>query len=348
MVPSKRGSPPDTIASPAVALADRYANGSGRRFGELEDRPPRVVKERVVAARESLWHRLEAIWAARDLLVFLVRKEVKVRYKDSALGFLWSMLNPALMLTVYYFVFKAIGRGGIPHFALFLFTGLIPWNLYLSGLLGATGSVVGNGGLVKKVSFPREILPLSTVGSALVFFFFQCIVLVLALGIFGFKPAFAYLPLLVLALVTLLVFTGAFGMLLSALNVYLRDVQHLVEVALMAWFWSIPIVYSFQTMAPHLAKYHLTWLYLANPVTPVALTFQRALYAHVSYPAVAAKAASHGMPAVPAQAAMQVLPSHSWEWYLFMLLGLLAASLLLFMIAMVVFGRVEGNFAEEL
>lgn len=307
-----------------------------------------MVKERVVAARESLWHRLEAIWAARDLLVFLVRKEVKVRYKDSALGFLWSMLNPALMLTVYYFVFKAIGRGGIPHFALFLFTGLIPWNLYLSGLLGATGSVVGNGGLVKKVSFPREILPLSTVGSALVFFFFQCIVLVLALGIFGFKPAFAYLPLLVLALVTLLVFTGAFGMLLSALNVYLRDVQHLVEVALMAWFWSIPIVYSFQTMAPHLAKYHLTWLYLANPVTPVALTFQRALYAHVSYPAVAAKAASHGMPAVPAQAAIQVLPAHSWEWYLFMLLGLLAGSLVLFVIAMVVFGRVEGNFAEEL
>jgi ABC-2 type transport system permease protein len=302
----------------------------------------------VVASRETIGRRLANIWGARDLLVFLVRKEVKVRYKDSALGFLWSMLNPALMLTVYYFVFKAIGRGGIPHFALFLFTGIIPWNLYLSGLLGATGSVVGNGGLVKKVSFPREILPLSTVGSALVFFFFQCIVLALALGIFGFQPAFAYLPLLVLALITLLVFTGAFGMLLSALNVYLRDVQHLVEVALMAWFWSIPIVYSFQTMAPHLSKYHLTWLYLANPVTPVVLTFQRALYAHVYYPAVAAAPASHGKPAVAARAAMQVLPAHGWDWYLFILLGLLAASLLLFLIAMVVFGRVEGNFAEEL
>ncbi|MDA8400806.1 MAG: ABC transporter permease [Actinomycetota bacterium] len=348
MTPEDRDSFRSSLGGPPIALAGRDGNGAARSFGDLAYEPQRARKERVVASRETIGRRLANIWGARDLLVFLVRKEVKVRYKDSALGFLWSMLNPALMLTVYYFVFKAIGRGGIPHFALFLFTGIIPWNLYLSGLLGATGSVVGNGGLVKKVSFPREILPLSTVGSALVFFFFQCIVLALALGIFGFQPAFAYLPLLVLALITLLVFTGAFGMLLSALNVYLRDVQHLVEVALMAWFWSIPIVYSFQTMAPHLSKYHLTWLYLANPVTPVVLTFQRALYAHVYYPAVAAAPASHGKPAVAARAAMQVLPAHGWDWYLFILLGLLAASLLLFLIAMVVFGRVEGNFAEEL
>src|SRR5207248_4697248 len=123
---------------------------------------------RVVSARINLRQRFRDIWAYRELLGGLVRKELKVKYKNSVLGFLWSMLNPALYLVVFYVVFQLILKNGIPQFAIFLLAGLLVWNLFSTALPGATGSVVGNSGLVKKVAFPREVLALSSVGAALV------------------------------------------------------------------------------------------------------------------------------------------------------------------------------------
>jgi len=109
------------------------------------------------------------MWAARELFVFLVRKEIKVKYKNSVLGFLWSMLNPALTLAVFYILFTYFLPNGIPYFVIYMFSAMLVWNLFQAGLLTGTTSVVVNAGIVKKVAFPREILVLASVGSAFVY-----------------------------------------------------------------------------------------------------------------------------------------------------------------------------------
>ena len=153
------------------------------------------------------------------------------------------------------------------------------WNLFSLGVLTGTGVIVNNAGIVKKVSFPREILALAAVGSACVFFFFQSIVMVVFMIVLHAGPDWAYLPLLVLALIAGVVLASALAVLLSSINVYLRDTQHLMEVILTAWFWACPIVYAFQpNIALKLGPKGLLWVYFLNPVTPLVLTFQRCIY----------------------------------------------------------------------
>jgi len=211
--------------------------GGSTRFipGQSHDRVT------VVNGKVQLGQRLKDLWTNRDLLLLLTRTELKVKYKDSALGYAWSMLNPALVLTIYFVVFKIIARNHQPHFAIWLFAGLIAWNLFNNASMNATGVVVGKAGIVKKVAFPRELLALSTVGVAIVLFAIQVVVLVAALLLFGIHPDFTYVALLPLALLALVMFTSAVAVFLSAVNVYLRDTQHLTEVLLMAWFWGTSI-----------------------------------------------------------------------------------------------------------
>jgi ABC-2 type transport system permease protein len=285
---------------------------------------------RVVRARISARERLVRIIRYRELLVTMVRKELKIKYKNSVLGFAWSLLNPLLYLVVFYIAFEKILRAGIPSFPIWLLSGLLVWNLFSTGLAAATTSVVANAGLVKKVSFPREILPLANVGSMLVHFFLQSLVLFVVLAAVRWHVAWAYIPLLPLALIALLLITGALGILLSAVNVYLRDTQHFLELALLAWFWVTPIVYAFQTVAAH----HAGWfkgLWMANPVTPVVLTFQRAIYARLND--------GGGNP---------LLPHWSYGWYVAYLAMSFAFGFIVLAIAVRVFGRAEANFAEEL
>src|SRR3974390_3335331 len=236
---------------------------------------------RVVRSRISVVERFRRIVAYRELLVGMTRKELKVKYKNSVLGFAWSLLNPLLYLVVFYVAFQVILKAGIPSFPIWLLSGLLVWNLFSTGLGAATGSVVANAGLVKKVSFPREILPLASVGSMLVHFFLQSAVLFAVLAIVRWHVAWAYLPMLPIALVALLLVTGALGILLAAVNVYLRDTQHFLELALLAWFWVTPIVSPFQTVARKLhipatstLSHIFARVWMANPVTPVVLIFQ--------------------------------------------------------------------------
>lgn len=276
----------------------------------------------------------------------MVRTEISVKYKNSFLGLMWSMLNPALNLAVYFFVFQIVLKNGIPKFVIFLFAGLLVWNLFQTGVQTATSTVVANAGLVKKVSFPREILSLASVGSAFYFFAFQTLVMVIFMVVLHNAPAWNFLPLCLLALVAMLVFASAMGLLLSGINVYLRDTQHLVEVLMTAWFWACPIVYAYQQyIGDKLGPKGLTWVYFLNPLTPLVLTFQRALYAHVN---VVSTAVSHGTGSHAKGAIINVLPPHGMLWYASLDLGVLAGSVILFLIALFVFGRLEGNFAEEL
>src|SRR5690606_17901818 len=147
---------------------------------------------------------------------------------------------------------------------------------FSNSLGGGAGSIVGNSALVQKVWFPREILPLSAIGAGLVHFFLQLTVLVGALLVFRRAPDWGALPALVPALAVLLLLAGSLGVVLSAVNVYLRDTQHLLELVLLAWFWLSAIVYPYNQVAERLGE--RSWILLLNPMIPVITTFQRVLY----------------------------------------------------------------------
>jgi len=300
---------------------------------------------RVVAARVSVWRRLPELWRSRELFAFLVRKEIKVKYKNSFLGFLWSMLNPALTLAVFYVLFTFFLPNHVPSFVIYMFSAMLVWNLFQTAVLSGTSAVVANGGIVKKVAFPREILSLASVGSAFMFFLFQSIVLLVFMVSFWHRPDWSALWLLVPALAAIVVFAAALSVFLSAVNVYLRDTQHLVEVVLVAWFWASPGIYAFSGQVHDgLTKHsilqipgtHLIWLYFINPVTPVVMTFQR-----VFYNVVHARNTRTHLP-------INVMATYGIHWYVLSDLAVLGISLLLLFGALVVFGRLEGNFAEEL
>jgi len=295
---------------------------------------------RLSTASLGLRERIADIWRSRELLVAFTRTELKVKYKNSVLGFVWSMLNPALYLVVFYVVFQLILGSGIPNFPIFLLSGLLVWNLFSVGLAGATGSVVANAGLVRKVSFSREILPLASIGAALVHFFLQAIVLVIALLVFRYDVAFSYLPLLPVALLALLALAAALGVLLAAVNVKLRDTAHFLELALLGWFWLTPIVYPYEVVAEKLGS--SVWIYQLNPVMWVVLSFQRAIYGQVDEPVASASLSG------AADTATKILPPGDQWWYLWHLGIVIAASVGVFLIALRFFGRAEGDFAEEL
>jgi ABC-2 type transport system permease protein len=217
--------------------------------------------------------------------------------------------------------------GGIPRFPIYLLSGLLVWNFFTAALNSGTGAVVAGAGLIKKVWFPREILPLASVGAALVHFFLQLLVLLAALAALRHPVGWAELPLVPLALVDLIVMAAGFALLFSVANVYLRDMAHFVELALLAWFWITPIVYPFKQLTEALHGH--TAIALLNPVTPIVLAFQRALYGDFGDPPVL-------------DANLSAL------WYLRNLLVVTAGAAVLTAVALRIFARLEGNLAEEL
>lgn len=269
-----------------------------------------------------------------ELLVNLVRKDLKVKYQSSALGFLWSLATPLLLLSVYYVVFGYIFRNGLPMFAVYLMAGLLPWNAFATAVMFGCGSVVGNANLVKKVRFPTTVLPLSAVGYAAVHFVLQLGVFAVFLGVF-YRDAFGpQLLLLVPAMAVLLVFSVGLGMLVAALTVRYRDVQHLMEVALLAWFWLNPILYPTYLVRARLDPHGLFWAYFLNPMAAVVATCQRAIYRH---------------PAVPVNgASTRVLAYAGYRGYALALGIGGAVSVATFLLGLTVFRRMRGDFAEDL
>lgn len=297
-----------------------------------------------ISKRPNPLQRVTQVWQYRELLLNLTRKELRVKYKNSVLGFAWSLLNPALYLLVFSFVFSVVIGNGIRHYALFLMAGLVPWNFFQTTLTGGTGSIVANSSLVTKVWFPREVLPLANLLANLVHFLLQAIVLVAFLAAFRQAPSLSFMPLLVPAMVDLLLFSAALAIAFAAINVYLRDMSHLVELLALAWFWASPIVYSFLLIGDKLRAHGIPFLVgvLANPVTPVILTFQRVLYNDGL--GWSASVAQHGTVTHTAGA---VLPAGSIWWYGRNLLAIGLGSIVLLWIALVIFGRLEDNLAEE-
>jgi ABC-2 type transport system permease protein len=268
-----------------------------------------------------------------ELLAGLVSKDLKVKYQGSVLGFFWSLANPLLLLVVYSFVFQVVLRSGIPSFGFYLLSGLLVWN-FISGSIGAaSGAVVGNAGLVRKVPFPLAVLPLTPVGFTAIHFVLQIGVLLVVMVASGWT-AFVGLQVLLLvpALIVAVTFTVGMSFLVASLNVRYRDTQHIVEVALMAGFWLNPIVYSVSLVRGQLGAGWAYDLYFLNPVAGVVVAFQRALYA--------------ANPTLPGGST--VLADSGYQFYLERLGVGFVVSAALLAIGVTVFRRLSANFAEEL
>jgi ABC-2 type transport system permease protein len=276
--------------------------------------------------------RVRELAAHREVLLNLVRKELKVKYTASVLGAVWSLLNPVVFLAVFSFVVY-VTKNQMPHFPVYLLSGLLGWSLFSNSLLLGARSVVDNASLVKKVYFPREILPLASIGVTLVDFVLQSAVLLLFMLVTGYGVHLHALWMYPLSIVTLLVFTLAVTLWVAGLNVRYRDVQHLLNLGLLVWFWMTPIVYQgalVQTFLTDNRPDTLWNLYLLNPLATIVFGFQRALYGVVS------------------PAGQDVLPDVSLTWMAGMLLAVLAASLLLLAFTWRLFFHLSGDFAEEL
>lgn len=218
---------------------------------------------------------------ARELTANLVQRDLKVRHRGTFLGMLWSLANPLLVVGLFYLIFRFVLRqqpapdlprpdGHDVPFAVYFFCGLTLWNVFSNSASNGTGSVVGSGYLLRKVYFPRQILPLSTVLSALVAFGFELAVLLVVVLAFVGPPDLhlLWLPLIV-GIVALLSYGAA--LLLSALTVFLRDVAHFIGLLLQLGFWGTPILYSLQYVADHEGVVRLLKL---NPMTGAVVSFR--------------------------------------------------------------------------
>lgn len=228
-------------------------------------------------------HRLMELYRFRVLLYYLVVRELKGRYKSSVLGFLWTLLNPLLMMLVFTVVFTVIlPNYAVPQYPIFLLCGLLPWNYFSASVIGSIHSVVGNANLVKKVYFPREILPIATVLAQLINFLLALLVLFALLLIFRMplSPRWWMLPLVILLHTC---FTIGLALILSAVNVYYRDTMMIMDVVIMAWFFLTPVFYpldvlprSYEVLGFSLNVHRL--MYILNPMASLINTYRDLLY----------------------------------------------------------------------
>jgi ABC-type polysaccharide/polyol phosphate export permease len=229
-----------------------------------------------------LGSKLVDLWRARELLVQLVRKELKVRYKNSTLGFLWSMLTPALMTVVFSLIFTRVIRIPVEDFAAFFLSGYLLWQFFQNSCQGAIHSIVGNGDLVKKVYFPREVLPLSHVLAQLIHLLLALVVVspyLIATRGFG---VLVHLPATLLAVGLLTVFTAGVAMWFAGVNVVFRDLQELFVVIFLVWFYGTPVLYPLALVRAEVGTDALLATLLElNPMTWFVEAFRTPMYGAV-------------------------------------------------------------------
>jgi ABC-type polysaccharide/polyol phosphate export permease len=233
---------------------------------------------------QSVFARLRELIRYRDLIRNLVVGEVKTRYKNSVLGFVWSLLNPLAMMLVFTVVFGVLWPNEqVENFPIFLLCGLLPWNFFAASVISSLNSVVSNGNLIKKVYFPREVLPIAAVLAQLVNFLLALVVLFAALIIFRshFSPWLWTLPLIILIQTC---FSLGIGLVLSTLQVFYRDTQLVMEVVMLAWFFLTPVFYRAEQLP---ATYSIGGfenlpvqriLYILNPMASLINVYRDLLY----------------------------------------------------------------------
>jgi len=206
---------------------------------------------------------LHELWSYRELIIRLAWSDFKLRYKSSALGFFWSLLEPLLMLVVLYVVFSHLMRIQVEHYQLFLLLGIILWNFLSRGTSMGIWGIMGKPSLVQKVYFPRDILVISTCITALMMTLLEFVVLIIFMAIFGVLPGWtiAYFPIIFMFEFVIIL---GLSLALSALNVYFRDVQFIWGVVLQAGFFATPILYPI-TIFPE----NVRWIVMLNPMARI-------------------------------------------------------------------------------
>jgi ABC-type polysaccharide/polyol phosphate export permease len=258
---------------------------------------------------------LSSLFRYRGLIQSLVARELKARYRGSVLGFLWSFINPLLLLSIYSFVFAIIlpgaHSGAVEPFALFMFCGILPWTWFSTSLAEAAGSLIAGGNLIKKVLFPAEILPLVSVLANMVHFFLGLPILVAFLIYYRRPPDALDLVWFPITVLIQLVFTAGLALILAALSVHFRDIRDILSNILTLWFFATPIIYWINE-APGLGKRVLD----LNPMTHLIVSYQELLFFRG--------------------------PLGHWKW----LLSLGGASVVLFLAGYWLFDRLRDSFAE--
>ena len=251
------------------------------------------------------------LYQYRELLKTNVKKEIRGRYKNSILGVLWSFLNPLLQLAVYALIFPLILKNDIPYYTIFVCVGLIPWTFFTTTVNQAAFTIIANGNIIKKVYFPREILPISVVTSNAVNFVISTIIILAFVIIYGLgvTPYILLYPFILLIQYILLL---GISFILSSITVYFRDLEHIIGIILMVMFYATPIVYSLDT----LPEPFVTIMQL-NPMAHIIEGYRSIFY-------------------------YQTMPNMN------NLLILLALSIILLVIGYFIFKKLQYGFAEEL
>jgi ABC-2 type transport system permease protein len=270
-----------------------------------------------------------------SLLRIFVARDLRSRFRGSYLGWSWALARPLVMLLIYGLIIGIFlgAAKSIPEFMIFIFVGLICWNLFASIVTAAITTVIQSGSLISRNRFPRILLPLASTGSALVDTLIQGAVLVVGYIIVGDAPSASSLLFLIPSLFGVVCFGLAVGLILSAVNVYIRDVGYLTDIALQVGFWLCPILYSYGFIVRAAESYGwsvewVTRIYMLNPMANGVLGFQRALWP----PASTLEGATFSFPG-------------ELE---FRLLILVAFSSIFLALAIAIFNRLARNFAQEL
>lgn len=214
-----------------------------------------------------------AVYRYREMLKTTVGRELRAKYKGSALGFLWTFVNPLLQLMVFSFVFRVVMRFSVPGYSytVFLFVGLVPWMNFSTGLLMSTSTFVSNANMLKKVYFPRIILPVASVTSNLVNMLLSMAIVFPVLWLSGSLPTWHYVFFPLIFTIQALMMLGI-GLFLATLNVYFRDLEHIFNIITMAWFYVTPILYT-----PDMVQSQLYHWFKLNPIFPIINSYRDVL-----------------------------------------------------------------------
>jgi len=226
--------------------------------------------------------RARELWEFRGLVRNLVIRDLRVRYKNSALGVLWSLLNPLLMMVVFTAVFTVMRGQSVSDFPVFVLIGLLPWQFFSNSVVAAAGSIVGNAHLITKVYFPREVLVISGALSNLVNFLIALLVLLSIMLLFH-MPLTRWMLLLPVVIFVELIFTLGVGFIVATTNVFYRDVQMIMEVVLLAGFFLTPVFYSLDILPRSYVLFGVNidvWrmTYYLNPMASIIANYRVILY----------------------------------------------------------------------
>ena len=254
---------------------------------------------------------LHEIYQYRQLLKSNVQKEIRGKYKGSFLGILWSFINPLLQVLVYAIVFPYILKSGQDNYVVFLVIGILPWTWFITSLNQGTPCILNNAGIIKKVYFPRVILPISVVTSGLINFLISCVIIFIFLLIsgIGFSANMIFLPIIIA-----IQFIFSLGLLLitSSVDVYVRDAEYIINFIVNMLFYATPILYS-----PTLfANSPISWIFKVNPMAMIITGYRDILFNQV----------------MPNFAELAIAGS---------------MGIIIFIIGVLVFRKLERGFAEE-